>query len=233
MASVDSRVTATTTVSVNRSPWRSRGSTAEMASAAEAPQIATAPPHRTLCPRVMPRRRPSTSANASVRTIATTTVSAVVQPNATICCAVMRAPSSPTPNRSTVRLEKSMPRRVMASWLRWCSATPNSSAYRSVGPPCRCDTVLAASASAAASPAPCQRSVPSATVRRATSAGRIRAAARSSAPRWPRCRGRRRPAGRRPAPAPRPRPGRRTRPGATRPPWRAGRPWCRCRCPAA
>jgi len=57
MATVDSTVTVTTTMSVKRSLPLSRGSTAEMASAADAPQMATALPDNTPCACVMPSRR--------------------------------------------------------------------------------------------------------------------------------------------------------------------------------
>jgi hypothetical protein len=60
MANGDSTVTVTTNIRVKWSPSFSRGSTAEIASAAVAPQIATAPPDSTLCARVNPSHRPST-----------------------------------------------------------------------------------------------------------------------------------------------------------------------------
>ncbi len=118
MAAVDSTVTVTTTVSVKRSLSLSRGSTEEMASAAEAPQMATAPPDSTPCGRVRPRRRPSSVPHSSVVTTAAMTISAVVQPRPAICVAVMRAPSRPTPRRSTPRAQNSMPGLARASWLR-------------------------------------------------------------------------------------------------------------------
>ncbi|MNV75040.1 hypothetical protein D3C71_1683020 [compost metagenome] len=115
---MDSTVTVTTTISVKRSLSLLRGSTAEIASAAEAPQIATAPPESTDCARSRPRRRPRNTPHSRVLTTATITMAAVLQPRPAIWLAVMRAPSRPTPRRSTVRAQNSMPGRVLGSALK-------------------------------------------------------------------------------------------------------------------
>ena len=128
MATVDSTVTVTTTIKVKRSPSLSRGSTAEMASAAEAPQIATAPPDSMACARVSPRRRPNQLPQATVVTTATTTMAAVVQPSAAIWAAVIRAPSRPTPKRSTVLAQNSTPGRIDPCSLRKWKAIPKNRA---------------------------------------------------------------------------------------------------------
>lgn len=108
MATVDIRVTVTTTTtSVPRSRCLSRGSTAAMTSAADAPQMATAAPDNSPWARVRPSRRASNRPQANVLTTATTPVSAVVQPSPAICIAVVRAPSSPTPRGSSWRAQHS------------------------------------------------------------------------------------------------------------------------------
>ena len=43
---------------------------------------------------------------------------ALTQPSDAIWLPVMRAPSRPTPSRSSVREQNSMPGRVLGSWLR-------------------------------------------------------------------------------------------------------------------
>jgi hypothetical protein len=58
MATVDNTVTVTTTIRVKRSLSLVRGSTEEIASAAEAPQIATAPPDNVPWARLSPSRLP-------------------------------------------------------------------------------------------------------------------------------------------------------------------------------
>ena len=111
-------MTVITTISVKRSWCLSRGSTAAIAKAADAPQIATAPPDNTPWARVRPSRRASNSPQTRVLMTAATTVMAVTQPRPAICIAVIRAPSKPTPKRSTWREQNSMPGLVRCSWLR-------------------------------------------------------------------------------------------------------------------
>jgi hypothetical protein len=66
----------------------------------------------------MPSRFLITRASRIVVTIAAITVNAVSQPSPAICSAVMRAPSSPTPRRSTPRPQNLMPGLVRGSLLR-------------------------------------------------------------------------------------------------------------------
>ena len=99
-----------------------------MASAADAPQMATAPADNTLRADVRPRRRPSQNPNDSVLSTASTTTAALGQPNAATWLAVMRAPSRPTPSRSTWRAPNSTPGRVRGAIAMKFSATPKNRA---------------------------------------------------------------------------------------------------------
>ena len=109
IASVDSAVTLTTVRMVSRSLFSSRGKTEAIASAAEAPQIATAPPESTPNKEVRPRRRASNMPNTIVVATPTMTVATGQSPSEAICTKVIRTPSKATPTRSTVREENSIP----------------------------------------------------------------------------------------------------------------------------
>ena len=74
-----------------------RGSTAAMASAAEAPQIATAPPVSRPSAVDCFMARASHAPKAMVSSTATMISSTAVPPSAAICSSVMRAPSRATP----------------------------------------------------------------------------------------------------------------------------------------
>ena len=89
--------------SVARSFERMRGQRRDSARAAEAPQIAVAPPVSR--PNILwkPSSRAAASSTAIVRATETTTISTGCQPSAAIWPAVMRRPSSATPMRSTWR----------------------------------------------------------------------------------------------------------------------------------
>jgi hypothetical protein len=73
--------TATTTISMKRSLSLVRGSTDEMASAAEAPRMATDPPKSMPWARFRPRRLPRKWPTSSVVMTAETTMAAVDQPS--------------------------------------------------------------------------------------------------------------------------------------------------------
>lgn len=81
MASVENAVTVTTTSKVNRSCSRLRGSTAEMASAADAPQMALAPPDSRPCLASSLKRRARPMPSSKVLSTQATTVNAVLQPD--------------------------------------------------------------------------------------------------------------------------------------------------------
>ena len=109
MANVDITVTPMTASSVKRSLSLVCGNTDDMASAADAPQMATAPPVSKPCSRVAPSQRASSTPIKMVSATAAATVKAVSIPSLATCPNVMRAPSSATPQRSTVRPQKLMP----------------------------------------------------------------------------------------------------------------------------
>ena len=132
---VESAVTPTTVMTVSRSWCGPFGSTAAMARAADAPQIATAPPVST------PKAGSSFAARASSQptqivaaTAPTVSVSAPA-PSDCIWSNVMRIPSSATPRRSTPREAKSMPGRQRASAERKLTAMPSSRANSITGAP--------------------------------------------------------------------------------------------------
>ena len=90
--------------------------------------MATAPPVSTPTAAEPCRRRPSQAPKRMVATTANTTSAPVRQPVASTCASVMRAPSSATPVRSTVRAARAMPSFVAGVSARKFSAMPNSSA---------------------------------------------------------------------------------------------------------
>lgn len=128
MATVDSVVTPTTVRMVLRSLVSFFGITADSASAAEAPQIATAPPVSRPRSRCRPSARASSPPAQITSPTAASTVSTGPSPRSPTCSSVMRAPSSATPRRSTVRAANSIPGRQRPSSLRKCSDMPNSKA---------------------------------------------------------------------------------------------------------
>ena len=112
----------------SRSERSSRGRMVAIAIAAEAPQMAVAPPVRT------PRRRESPSAfaapipKAMVTTTPATMSPPLNQPSPPICSNVIRAPSSATPRRRIRRAAKSTPGFARPSPATVLSAMPSSSA---------------------------------------------------------------------------------------------------------
>ena len=127
MQAVDSTVMTTTVSSVCFCISSLRGNIDASAIATEAPQMATAPAVTTPMAVDPSRRRPSRMPKTSVAPSEQTTSSAVLQPVACTCARVMRAPSSATPRRNTVRAESDCVRKFRLM--------PNSSAYRNCGPP--------------------------------------------------------------------------------------------------
>ncbi len=79
------------------------GSAAEIAIAAEAPQIAVAPPESRPNSGLKPIARAAQIDAKMVSVTAATTSATGCQPSAAISPSVMRKPSSATPSRSTVR----------------------------------------------------------------------------------------------------------------------------------
>ena len=133
---MDSTVTDSTVKTRSRSERSCRGRTAAIAIAAEAPQIATAPPVSSAKRHLRPKSRATASANRIVATTPATTSSTSGQPRRASISTEMRAPSSATPSRSTVRAVIEMPGAVFApSSARKFSASPRSSAISIAGAP--------------------------------------------------------------------------------------------------
>ncbi len=135
MARVDRLVTATTVNRMSLSRRCRRGSTAAMASAADAPQIATAPPVSMPKLQWRPVSRATSRPKPIVAATQQTTTRIVLGPSAPIWSKVTRAPRSPTPMRSTVRAAKSMPGAVRGSADRKWNAIPSRSASSITEPP--------------------------------------------------------------------------------------------------
>ncbi|MCY1364381.1 hypothetical protein D9M69_511810 [compost metagenome] len=133
--SVDSADTPTTVNSVARSFSGCGGSAAASASAAEAPQIAVAPPLSRPNSTLKPISRATTIDTPMVSASDTATSSTGRQPSATTCAAVMRNPSSATPQRSTWRAVNSMPGLHGPSAERKFIAMPRMSANSITGAP--------------------------------------------------------------------------------------------------
>ncbi|MDT4881218.1 hypothetical protein FQZ97_1170520 [compost metagenome] len=111
------------------------GSAAASARAAEAPQIAVAPPVSMPNRRWKPRALAATTETRMVTTTRVTTSATGFQPRPAICSRVMRMPSRATPMRSTVRAVNSMPALHWPSPARKFSAIPSSRANSSTGAP--------------------------------------------------------------------------------------------------
>ena len=109
MAMVDNTVTATTANKVNRSFALVCGNTAAMASAADAPQMATDPPDKIPSSRLRPSLRAHHTPITMVSTRADRTIRPTSTPSRPTCSIVMRAPKRATPMRNTVRAQKSTP----------------------------------------------------------------------------------------------------------------------------
>jgi hypothetical protein len=104
-------VTPITVKMVSRSlmPFSPRGSTEEMASAAEAPQMPTEPPVRIPKSRLKPRRRASKAPNRMVSVTPHTVSTSGLGPSLKTSSTVMRAPRRATPIPRMVREEKATP----------------------------------------------------------------------------------------------------------------------------
>lgn len=111
------------------------GSAAASAIAAEAPQIAVAPPESTPKAARKPISRAAATEMRIVAATEATTPATGCQPSAPICPAVMRRPSSATPQRSTLRAHKAMPGAHAPSAARKFIAMPSSSANSITGAP--------------------------------------------------------------------------------------------------
>ncbi len=121
--------------SVARSFSGCAGSAAARASAADAPQIAVAPPLSSPNSDWNPISRASSIETPIVSTTETMTIPTGPQPSAVIWPAVMRSPSSATPKRSTWRAANSIPGAHGPSPERKFIAMPSSSANSITGAP--------------------------------------------------------------------------------------------------
>ena len=110
------------------------GIAAASAIAAEAPQIAVAPPESTPKAVRKPISRAATIEMPIVSATEATTPSTGCQPSAAISPPVMRSPSSATPQRSTVRALKATPGAHWPSDRKFI-AMPSSSANSITGAP--------------------------------------------------------------------------------------------------
>lgn len=130
-------MTAITVKMVSRSWFGSVfGSTEAIASAAEAPQIATAPPASSPKGSDRPDSRASTTPPAMVSTTPARMTNTTSNPAAAICWTVIPSPSSATPKRSSRREANSMPGSVGAPGsARKAKAMPSSSAISITGAP--------------------------------------------------------------------------------------------------
>ena len=106
---VDSAEMPTTVNKVARSFSGWGGSAAASASAADAPQIAVAPPLSRPNRMLKPISRATTIDAPIVSVTDSTTSNTGCQPSAATCASVIRSPSSATPQRSTWREVNSMP----------------------------------------------------------------------------------------------------------------------------
>ncbi|MCY1185982.1 hypothetical protein D9M73_268090 [compost metagenome] len=132
---MESAETPITVNSVARSFCGWLGKAAANARAAEAPQIAVAPPVSMPNTRWKPMALAATIETRMVTTTRLTTSTTGFQPSAAICSRVMRMPSSATPMRSTVRAVNSIPALHVPSPARKFSAMPSSSANSITGAP--------------------------------------------------------------------------------------------------
>ncbi|MCY1411082.1 hypothetical protein D9M71_264640 [compost metagenome] len=114
-------------------PWL--GSAADSASAAEAPQIAVAPPESRPNSLLKPMARAATIDTRMVTLTSTTTIATGCQPRAAISVKVMRRPSSATPTRRISRAVNSMPALHGPSVARKFTDRPSSRANSITGAP--------------------------------------------------------------------------------------------------
>ena len=135
MASVESALTPITVNSVARSFCGCAGSAAASARAAEAPQIAVAPPVSRPNKGWKPMARATIIASPMVSATDSTTSRNGCQPSATTCAAVMRRPSSATPTRSSVRPLKAITGAQGPAAERKFIAMPSSRANSITGAP--------------------------------------------------------------------------------------------------
>ena len=104
-----------------------------MASAAEAPQMPTAPPDRMPNERVRPSQRAAKAPRVMVEVTATTTVAMGIRPRPTIWLTVIFAPSRATPMRRMDLDENSIPATQRPSSCRKWNAMPSSRANSMTG----------------------------------------------------------------------------------------------------
>ena len=128
MASVEKAETPITVNSVACSFFSCGGSAAESASAAEAPQIAVAPPDRNPNSGLNPMMRASRTEIRIVPAVSATTIRTGGQPSAVTCDQPILRPSRATPRRSSSLEDSSIPARVRGLSVRKLNAMPSSRA---------------------------------------------------------------------------------------------------------
>ncbi|MNF93396.1 hypothetical protein D3C84_760690 [compost metagenome] len=121
--------------SVARSFFSWLGNAAARARAAEAPQMAVAPPVSRPNKVLKPMARAATMDTRMVTTTSATTMATGCQPREAICSRVMRMPSSATPTRNTSRAVNSMPGLHTPSAARKLTDSPSSRAKSITGAP--------------------------------------------------------------------------------------------------
>ncbi len=121
--------------SVARSLPGCAGKAAASANAAEAPQMAVAPPVSRPNKGWKPSARAASIDTAIVMATETTTSATGCHPSVATCVAVMRRPSRATPMRSTWRALNSMPGAHGPSSARKFIAMPSSNANSITGAP--------------------------------------------------------------------------------------------------
>ena len=109
IAMVDMAVTPITVSSVSRSWFSPLGNIVEIASAADAPHIATEPPVRAPNLFCNPKDLANTTPSMMVVKIAIANISAVCHPKTAKSPKAIRSPSNTTPARKSVLAVKSMP----------------------------------------------------------------------------------------------------------------------------
>ncbi len=135
MARVESTVTESTVKMRLRSENSFFGSTAAIAMAAEAPQMATEPLVSSASRQPRPSSRAAIRPKPMVAAMAETSSRMVLAPSPIRRSTLMRMPSSATPMRSTFLAQKSMPATQRPSSERKWKAMPSSSAISMAGAP--------------------------------------------------------------------------------------------------
>ncbi|MCY1197889.1 hypothetical protein D9M72_92580 [compost metagenome] len=135
MAKVDRAETPITVNKVAFSFWAWLGNAADNANAAEAPQIAVAPPVNIPKSRLKPSTLAETIETEIVTATSVITKATGCQPKAVICPKVIRIPSKAIPMRNTVRAVNSIPALQRPSTDKKFSPIPSNKANSITGAP--------------------------------------------------------------------------------------------------